>query len=445
MANLLRTLDLTSAGLDGQPFDYRAAVPRASFDVDHALDKVRPICDAVAAEGEAALLRFAEQFDKVRPEHLRVPVEVMAQCAAELDPALRAAFDESITRRRQVCELAEKEKSSPSITVAPGASVSQRIIPVGRVGLYVPGGLAPLASSVIMNVVPAQVAGVGSVAVTSPPQAEFGGLPHPNILALCHILGVDEVYAVGGAQAIAMFAHGVPGLCERVDMVTGPGNIYVVAAKRLLRGLVGIDSEAGPTEIAILADDSANPEHVAADLISQAEHDPMAASVLVTDSQALADAVQEATARQAAATRHAERVHTALTGEQSGIVMVRDIEQGLAVVDAYAAEHLEIQTRDAETVAARVNNAGAIFVGSWSPVSLGDYSAGSTHVLPTAGCACHSSGLSVRSFMKAVHVINYSQQALMDVADVVETFAAAENLPGHGNAVTVRRGAPTEA
>lgn len=439
MDTLLRTLDLTGAGADGAPFDYRAAVPRVAFDVDHALEKVRPICDAVRDEGTAALVRFAEQFDGVRPELLRVPAEVLARCADELDPELREAFLESITRRRQVCELAEKETNSPSITVAPGAQVSQRIVPVGRVGLYVPGGLAPLASSVIMNVVPAQVAGVGSIAVTSPPQKEFGGLPHPNILALCHILGIDEVYAVGGAQAIAMFAHGVPGLCERVDMVTGPGNIYVVAAKRLLRGVVGIDSEAGPTEIAILADDSANPEHVAADLISQAEHDPMAASVLVTDSVELADRVQEATARQAAATKHAERVHTALTGEQSGIVLVRDVEQGLQVVDAYAAEHLEIQTREAEQVAARVHNAGAIFVGGFSPVSLGDYSAGSTHVLPTAGCACHSSGLSVRSFMKAVHVINYSSDALLDLADKVETFALAENLPGHANAITVRR------
>ncbi|MEL4504564.1 histidinol dehydrogenase [Luteococcus sp. H138] len=435
----MRTLDLTAAGAEGESFDYRAAVPRATFDVEHAVEKVRPICDAVAAEGEAALLRFAEQFDKVTPQHLRVPVEILRQCAGELDPELRAAFDESITRRRQVCELAEKESTSPSITVAPGATVAQRIIPVGRVGLYVPGGLAPLASSVIMNVVPAQVAGVQSIAVTSPPQTEFGGLPHPNILALCHILGIDEVYAVGGAQAIAMFAHGVPGLCERVDMVTGPGNIYVVAAKRLLRGKVGIDSEAGPTEIMVLADDSANPEHVAADLISQAEHDPMAGSVLVTDSVALADAVQQVTARQAAATRHAERVHTALTGEQSGIVLVRDIEQGLLVCDAYAAEHLEVQTREPEAVAARVRNAGAIFVGGYSPVSLGDYSAGSTHVLPTAGCACHSSGLNVRSFMRAVHVINYNQAALLELADGVETFALAENLPGHANAITVRR------
>lgn len=436
---LLRTIDLTGSGQGSEPFDYRAAVPRAAFDVEHAVEKVRPICDTVASEGAAALVRFAEQFDKVTPKHLRVPAEVLAQCVEQLDPKLRAAFEESITRRRQVCELAEKETSSPSVTVAQGAMVTQRIIPVHRVGLYVPGGLAPLASSVIMNVVPAQVAGVSSIAVTSPPQAEFDGLPHPNILALCHILGVDEVYAVGGAQAIAMFAHGVPGLCERVDMVTGPGNIYVVAAKRLMRGTVGIDSEAGPTEIMILADETANPEHVAADLISQAEHDPMAGSVLVTDSAALADAVQRATATQAAATRHAERVHTALTGEQSGIVLVRDLQQGLLVCDAYAAEHLEVQTRDAEQWAARVRNAGAIFVGGWSPVSLGDYSAGSTHVLPTAGCACHSSGLSVRSFMKAVHVINYNQEALMELADSVETFALAENLPGHANAITVRR------
>lgn len=436
---LLRTIDLTAAGLDGQPFDYRAAVPRAAFDVEHAVHAVQPIIDDVRTRGQAALLEFAAKFDGVTPENLRVPADVLARCADELDPALKAAFTESITRRRQVCELAEKEVDSPKITVAAGATVAQRIIPVNRVGLYVPGGLAPLASSVIMNVVPAQVAGVGSIAVTSPPQKEFGGLPHPNILALCHMLGIDEVYAVGGAQAIAMFALGVPGLCERVDMVTGPGNIYVVAAKRALRGHVGIDSEAGPTEIAILADDSANPEHVAADLISQAEHDPMAASVLITDSAALAQAVQDATARQAATTRHAERVHTALTGEQSGIVMVRDVEQGLLVADAYAAEHLEVQTRDAEAVAARVTNAGAIFVGSWSPVSLGDYSAGSTHVLPTAGCACHSSGLSVRSFMKSVHVINYDRDALMELADGVELFANAENLPGHANAITVRR------
>lgn len=413
-------------------------VPRAALDVEQAVEQVRPVCDAVADRGIDALREFSERFDRVVPAEFRVPVAALAAAEAGLDERVRAAFVESIRRRR---EVAAHEVDAPSVRVevAPGAVVEQRSIPVSRVGLYVPGGLAPLASSVLMNVIPAQVAGVTSIAVTSPPQAEFGGLPHPNILAVCHLLGVTEVYAVGGAQAIAMFAHGVPDLCEPVDLVTGPGNIWVVAAKRLLRGKIGIDSEAGPTEIAILADRTADPAHVAADLISQAEHDPMAASVLVTDSPALARAVVDALEPQIAATKHAERIRTALSGPQSAVVLVDDVDQGLAVVDAYAAEHLEIQTADAVAVAARVRNAGAIFVGPWSPVSLGDYAAGSTHVLPTAGCACHSSGLNVKTFLKAVHVITYSREALLEVAGVVETFAAAEDLPAHGAAVTVRR------
>lgn len=433
---MIRRLDLSTTS----DSDYRCLVPRADFNVDHALGQVRPVCEAVAQEGEAALRRYSEQFDGVVPESFRVDPTYMERSAADLDPTLREAFETSIERRRAVCSLGEKEESGRRVAVADGATITTRIVPVDRVGLYVPGGLAPLASSVIMNVVPAQEAGVGSIAVASPPQREHGGLPHPNILALCHILGVDEVYAVGGAQAIAMFAHGVEGLCEPVSMVTGPGNIYVVAAKRLLRGIVGIDSEAGPTEIAILADDSADPRHLAADLISQAEHDPMAASVLVTDSGALIDAVAAQLAVQVPQTRHRERVETSLGGPQSALVQVRDLEQGLDVVNAYGAEHLEVQTRDAAAVASRVRNAGAIFVGPWAPVSLGDYSAGSTHVLPTAGCAWHSSGLTVRSFMKAVHVIDYTQEALLEIASGVEAFAMAENLPAHANAITVRRG-----
>lgn len=436
---MIRRIDLTGV----TDADYRTLVPRADFDVEHAVEKVRPISEAVAAEGETALRRFSEQFDGVVPESLRVDPATMARCLEELDPTLREAFEVSIERRRAVCKLGETEDGSRRVAVADGATITTRIVPVDRVGLYVPGGLAPLASSVIMNVVPAQEAGVGSIAIASPPQKEFGGLPHPNILALCALLGVDEVYAVGGAQAIAMFAHGVPGLCDPVSMITGPGNIWVVAAKRLLRGKVGIDSEAGPTEIAILADDSANPVHVAADLISQAEHDPMAAAVLVTDSATLVEAVSAEVARQVAVTKHRERVTISLGGQQSALVLVRDLEQGLAVVNAYAAEHLEIQTRDAAAVAAKVTNAGAVFVGAFAPVSLGDYSAGSTHVLPTAGCACHSSGLTVRSFMKAMHVINYSREALLEIADGVEAFANAEDLPGHANAITVRRGEPT--
>ena len=436
---MLRVIDLRGRAAAGEQLDYATVVPRSAFNVAAAVEVVRPICDDVAVRGEAALAEYSERFDHVVPASFRVPAEALAAAAAALDPDIQAAFEESIRRRRLVSD-AELGERSVDVTVAPGARVSQRMLPVRRVGLYVPGGLAALSSSVIMNVVPAQVAGVRSIAVASPPQREFGGLPHPSILALCHLLGVTEVYGVGGAQAVAMFAHGVPELCERVDLITGPGNIYVVAAKRLLKGRVNIDSEAGPTEIGILADASANPVHVAADLISQAEHDPIAAAVLVTDSPELADAVQAELPGQVDATKHAERIRTALGGVQSAVVLVDDLDQGTAVVDAYAAEHLEIQTVDAEARAAQITNAGAIFVGPWSPVSLGDYSAGSTHVLPTAGCACHSSGLNVKSFLKAVHVVSYTEQALADVARHVEVFADAEDLPAHGAAVSRRFG-----
>ncbi|MFZ2625893.1 MAG: histidinol dehydrogenase [Propionibacterium sp.] len=437
---MLRILDVSGERLD----DYASVLPRGSFDVDHALSVVEPICDAVAHEGEAALRRFAEQFDHVVPEHLRVPVEALDKALASMDPQLRSAVEESIRRRRAVCEAVEREEPWRSVELAPGAVVGQALVPVSRVGLYVPGGLAPLASTVLMNVVPAQVAGVSSIAVATPPQAEYGGLPHPTILAVARLLGVDEVYAVGGAQAIAMFAHGVPGLCRKADMVTGPGNIYVVAAKRLLRGRVGIDAEAGPTEILVLADATAEPAQVAADLISQAEHDPMAGAVLVTDSRALVDAVQVQLEEQVGRLATRERLAVSLTGQQSGAILVADIDQGIDVVNDYAAEHLEIQTADAREVARRIRNAGAIFVGPHAPVPLGDYSAGSTHVLPTGGAAHFSSGLTVRSFLKAVHVIDYSQEALAQIGDAVQVFAHAENLPGHANAVAVRTGTNKE-
>ena len=428
----LRGRDLPNAGAD---HDLRSAVPRADFDVDAALEVVRPICDAVRDRGEEAVTEFSRRFDKVAPPSLRVPADLLARSLAELDPAVRAGLEESVRRLRATCE-AEIE-SDVTTEVAPGGTVTQRMVPVRRVGLYVPGGVAPLVSSVVMNVVPAQVAGVRSLALASSPQPDHGGYPHPTILAACALLGVDEVYAVGGAQAIAMFAHGA-GECRPVDLVTGPGNIYTVAAKRLLRGLVGIDSEAGPTEIAVLADASADPAYVAADLISQAEHDVLAGSVLVTDSPTLADAVDAELARQVPTAKHEERIRTALTARQSGTVLVDDLDSGSAVVDAYAAEHLSIQTRDAAAVAARITNAGAIFVGPYAPVSLGDYCAGSNHVLPTGGCACHSSGLSVRAFLKAVHVIDYSRAALAEVGDHVVTLAEAEDLPSHGAAVRVR-------
>jgi histidinol dehydrogenase len=406
-------------------------LPRAGMDVEHAQDKVRPIIDDVAARGADAVLEWGERFDGIRAPSLRVPAEVMDDALARLDPDVRAALTEAIARVRIV--HADQHRPDTQTVVVPGGTVVQRWLPVDRVGLYVPGGRAVYPSSVVMNVVPAQIAGVGSLAVASPPQADHGGWPHPTVLAACRLLGVDEVYATGGAQAVAFFAY-----VARVDMVTGPGNIWVTAAKRMLKGRIGIDSEAGPTEVMILADGTADPVHVAADLISQAEHDTIAAAVLVTASEELAGAVEAELERQVALTKHSERIAEALAGTQSGIVLVDDLEAGLAVVNAYGAEHLEIQTEEAREVAMRVRNAGAIFVGPYAPVSLGDYAAGSNHVLPTGGSARHSSGLSVQSFLRGVQIIEYDEAALAGIAEAVQTLAAAEDLPAHGQAVAVR-------
>lgn len=440
---MIRRLDLR--GQDLRAHRLRDVVPRAGLDVEHAVDAVRPICADVRWRGVSALLELTERFDGVRPPSIRVPAAALAAALEVLDGPVRAGLEEAIRRARLVHR--DQVPADRVTQVVPGGSVTERWVPVGRVGLYVPGGLAVYPSSVVMNVVPAQEAGVGSIAVSSPAQRDnppgFEGLPHATILAACALLGVDEVYAVGGAQAVAMFAYGASDdagslVCEPVDVVTGPGNIWVAAAKRLLKGVIGIDAEAGPTEIAILADDTADPRHIAADLISQAEHDPLAAAVLVTDSPALVDAVGAELERQVAATKHVERITTALSGEQSGIVLVDDVDAGLAVVDAYAAEHLEIQTRDAGAVAARVRNAGAVFVGPWAPVSLGDYCAGSNHVLPTGGCARHSGGLSVQSFLRGIHVVAYDRAALAEAAGYVLTLAVAEDLPAHGQALRER-------
>jgi histidinol dehydrogenase len=432
---MIRRLDLR-----GSTHDPREILPRADLDVEAALETVRPIVSDVRDRGGAAVLDWSERLDGVRPPALRVPADVVARAEAALDPHVRAALEEAIRRARIVHE--DQRRTDTTTHVVEGGTVTERWLPVERVGLYVPGGRAVYPSSVVMNVVPAQVAGVQSLAVASPPQKDFDGWPHPTILAACSILGVDEVYAAGGAQAVALFAYGTSPDSETyvrpVAMVTGPGNIWVTAAKRLLKGKIGIDSEAGPTEIAILADDSANAAFIASDLISQAEHDVIAASVLVTTSEALADSVVAELEVQVAATKHIERITEALGGIQSGIVLVDDVEAGLRVVDAYAAEHLEIHTRDAADVAMRVRNAGAIFIGPWSPVTLGDYCAGSNHVLPTGGCACHSSGLSVQTFLRGIHVIDYDKDALQDVAHHVVALAHAEDLPGHAAAIATR-------
>lgn len=440
---MISRIDLRGDALPEGPA-LRDLLPRADFDVSAALEKVRPICEAVHHRGDAALIDFAEKFDGVRLTSVRVPAKALTDALEQLDPAVRAALEESIRRARIVHR--EQRRTTHTTQVVPGGTVTEKWVPVERVGLYAPGGRSVYPSSVIMNVVPAQEAGVPSIALASPAQASAfendpaDGLPHPTILAACALLGVDEVYAAGGATAVAMFAYGTES-CPPANMVTGPGNIWVAAAKRYFTGVIGIDSEAGPTEIAVLADDTADPVHVAADLISQAEHDPLAAAVLVTDSVALADAVEKELAPQVEATKHIEdRIRPSLAGRQSAIVLVDGVDEGLRVVNAYGAEHLEIQTADAAAVAERVVNAGAIFIGPWAPVSLGDYAAGSNHVLPTGGCACHSSGLSVQSFLRGIHIVDYTKDALAEVAHHVVTLAEAEDLPAHGAAIKARFG-----
>lgn len=431
---MIRTVDLRGKALDKT--GYQQLLPRAKLDVAAALSAVEPILQRVKNGSEKDLVDLAREFDGVAPASIKVPQTALDSALSQLDPQVKAALEKSIARIRLVHEAQRRDEDK--VQVVDGGTVTERWIPVDRVGLYVPGGRAVYPSSVMMNVIPAQIAKVHSIAVASPPQKEFGGLPHPTILATCALLGVTEVYAVGGAQAIALFAYGMKDVCEKCDLVTGPGNIYVAAAKRALRGIIGIDSEAGPTEIAILADDTAIAADVAADLISQAEHDVIAAAVLVTDSIRLADEVKLELEKRVSSTKHSDRVRTALSGVQSAIALVDSVAQGLEVVNAYGAEHLEIQTADSARDALQIRNAGAVFIGRFSPVSLGDYSAGSNHVLPTGGCACHSSGLSVQTFLRGLHFIEYNQQAFTEIIDTVVTLANSEDLPAHGEAMTVR-------
>ena len=431
---MIRRIDLRGRRLSKT--EYQKLLPRGDFDVSKAMAAITPILDLFPGATEASLLDLCEKFDGVRPKSLKVEKSDIDEALKNLDPKVKSALLESIARVRKTSQ--DQMPVNKVTEPARQARIELTWRVIERVGLYVPGGLAAYPSSVIMNVVPAQVAGVKSIALASPPQKEFAGLPHPVILAVCALLGVDEVYAIGGAQAVALFAFGIDNQISPVDMVTGPGNIYVAAAKRSLRGVIGIDSEAGPTEILVIADKSAIAGEVAADLISQSEHDEAAAAILVTDSPDLLDAVEAELVKQVALTKHKQRITTALSSVQSALVLTSDIAQAVDVANAYAAEHLEIQTEDAGSVAKGITNAGAIFLGRFTPVSLGDYSAGSNHVLPTGGCACHSSGLSVQTFLKGVNVINYSQSAFNEIAQDVITLANAENLPAHGSAISIR-------
>lgn len=439
MNSLIRRIDLRGKQLSKS--DYRKTLPRAALDIDAALSQVQPIIAQVRSGNENDLLELGERFDGVRPQNIRVPMHVIAAALEKLDPNLRAVIEEAIRRVRIVHR--DQVRASSVVRVVDGGEIEERWVPVDRVGLYVPAGRAVYPSSVVMNVVPAQIAGVKSIALASPPQKENAGWPNEIVLATCALLGINEIYAMGGAQAIAAFAFGIKDengieISAPVDIVTGPGNIYVAAAKRALRGIIGIDSEAGPTEIAIVADESANAGEVAADLISQAEHDTIAAALLITNSLSLADEVVDQLSIRVARTKHRERITEALAGEQSAIVIVDDLKQGIEVANAYAAEHLELQVKDPKSASTEIRNAGAIFLGRFSPVSLGDYLAGSNHVLPTGGCACHSSGLSVQTFLRGLHFVTYNERAFREVAGSVITFAEAEDLPAHGEAIKAR-------
>jgi len=430
---MLRTIDLRGRALS--PAELLAAVPRADVARESALTTAAQIVHDVAARGEEALREQAERFDGASGHDIRVPASHFEEAHAGLDPQVRAALEEAIARVRTAS--AAQVPAPVTTELGAGARVTQRWQPVRRVGVYVPGGKAVYPSSVVMNVVPAQVAGVEVVALASPPQREFGGRVHPVILAAAHLLGVEEVYAMGGAGAIGALAYGVASIgLDPVDVVTGPGNNFVAAAKRAVAGLVGTDSEAGATEILIVADDAADPRLVAADLISQAEHDEQASAVLVTPSERLARLVEAELTMRVPRTRHAERVQVALGGPQSATVLVDDLAQATAFSNAYAPEHLELHL--AEPKPEQFVNAGAVFVGADSPVSLGDYLAGSNHVLPTGGQARYAAGLSAATFLRPQQVIEYDRDALAAVRHDIVTLAQAEALPAHGEAVEAR-------
>jgi histidinol dehydrogenase len=431
----LRRIDLRGHGPARLSRTALAGVlPRAATDVEAAVAQIRPICEDVKNRGAEAVREYTARFDGVDLPSTVVPAQALAAALAGLDPEVRKALEEAVRRTRRV-HAAQLPAERP-VQVTEGLTVTGRYVPAGRAGVYVPGGKVAYPSSVVMNIVPAQVAGVASIAVASPPQRANGGLPHPSVLAACALLGVREVHAAGGAQALAMFAYGT-GDCAPADVITGPGNVYVAAAKRVLRGVVGTDGENGPTEVAVIADDTADPRHVAADLVAQAEHDELAACLLITADAALADRVDAELAEQVAAARHRERVEKALEG-QSACVLVDDEDAALAVSDAWAPEHLEIQARDAAKLAARVTYAGAVFAGPYSPVSLGDYLAGSNHVLPTGGTARHTSGLSVFPFLRVINVVECDRAALAATAPLIDALGGAEDLDAHVQAVRVR-------
>jgi len=435
MANIIRLLDLRGQVISAEVV--AKELPRAAIDMAAAVEDVRPLVSQIRNEGASALVELAKKFDGIDINPIKVTSDELSQALNALDLDLKASLEIAIARVRKVSELGKPKGFSAEL--ADGAVVQQRYQPIDSVGLYVPGGKAVYPSSVIMNVVPAQVAGVKKLAIATPGQKEFGGRAHPIVLATAALLGVQDVYVIGGPAAVIAFAYGIPEIgLEPVDLVTGPGNLYVAAAKRLLRGVIAIDSEAGPTEVMVIADSTAKPKFVASDLISQAEHDELAAAVLITDSVDFAEQVMAAISEQVATTHNKERVLAAFSGQQSAVVLVDDLNQAAEIANFYATEHLELQTASNDELLGKISNAGAFFIGDFSPVSLGDYLAGSNHVLPTGGQARFGSGLGVHTFLRPQQVIKYSESALSEVANNVVAIADSEGLQAHGDAIRIR-------
>jgi len=406
-----------------------------------ARTSVRALVADVAERGDHAVAEAARRLDgvDVPPAAWRATPAELAAAEAALDPPLRAALLDAIER----AQAFHRVQRPPDLVWEgrPGVRLVQRFVPLERAGVYVPGGLGAYPSSVVMNVVPAQAAGVASIALATPPGP--GGRGHPAILGAAALLGVTEVWLLGGAQAVAALACGTATV-PAVDSVTGPGNLYVALAKREVADRVRTDGFPGPTEVAIMADAAADARLVALDLIAQAEHDPLAACLLVTDEPALWKAVEPILAQEVGGAAHRDRVERAFAG-QSAVVLCDDLEMMLRICETFAPEHLELLVQDAAAVAGRVRRAGAVFVGPWTPVALGDYAAGTNHVLPTAGTARFAAGLSTYDFLRPMQLAEFDRSALEAAAPTVAALSAAEDLPAHGRAVAARVSAAGEA
>ena len=410
----------------------RQIFERSAVFSDEIDTSVREIIDQVRSRGDAAVMDLTQLFDGVRPASLRVDPAALHASYESLLPDLKSILSEAAENIRRFHE--KQVRRSWFVEDGDGVVLGQRFVPVERAGVYVPGGTAAYPSSVLMCVIPAQVAGVETIHLTSPPGAD--GLPHPFVCAAAALLNVDHVYAVGGAQAIAALAFGTNSI-PRVDKIVGPGNAYVAAAKRLVYGQVDIDSVAGPSEIAILADQSADPEFIAADLLSQAEHDTRASAVLVTTEKEIAAAVREYLETMVASLPRREIAQQSLR-DYGACVVTQSLEEAVQVINELAPEHLELLVDDPWRVMTDIRHAGAIFLGPHSPEPVGDYFAGPNHVLPTGGTARFSSALGVDDFIRHQSVIAYTAERLARTAPRIASFARAEELEGHARSVEAR-------